>query len=500
MVEGMDAIVVTVSGYRGSERMKLIKLVSLAGANYVGKMSRSITHLVCWKFKGKKYELAKKFGTLIVNHQWLDDCIKKGKLVPESPYTMQSGQEVGFNIQSLPVPEKTTGILHENELLLNEPNIHDCLDDVVDLVSDEIGNDAWDEDPLLDESMFPGPSSRNAARLRSKRKLVKETYKEDSRGKADMRMNFHEPRKPTIAELQQRPSDNDVTMRQDCAESSHRSRRLVKRYGKRNITEIDTIDKARQQNRTCTDISKHIVASGVPNDLNDLFMAMEASINRRLESAFAGHGQSGNEINHTKDVIPLLNPSLHDNDSMNAKGRNMEQTSPDVQNCNGEELGDLSKVEASLELSCVICWTEFSSVRGVLPCGHRFCFSCIQSWADRLATNRKESTCPLCKTIFSTITRVDAAAFLDQKIYSQTIPSPLSSQDIFIVPEGRPFRSDFQDMILPVCCQCLSRDPVDLLISCDICAFSCIHHYCLDPPMTPWICNYCRDRRFLFRT
>ena len=50
--------------------------------------------------------------------------------------------------------------------------------------------------------MFPGPSSRNAARLRSKRKLVKETYKEDSRGKADMRMNFHEPRKPTIAELQ----------------------------------------------------------------------------------------------------------------------------------------------------------------------------------------------------------------------------------------------------------------------------------------------------------
>lgn len=62
-----------------------------------------------------------------------------------------SGQEVGFNIHSLPAVTKTAGLLSENKLLLNSPSIHDRLNDVIDLESDEIENDDWDHNLLLDE-------------------------------------------------------------------------------------------------------------------------------------------------------------------------------------------------------------------------------------------------------------------------------------------------------------------------------------------------------------
>ena len=47
-IPGMESVVASVTGYRGSELENLIKLMTFAGASYIGRLSPSnaFTHLV----------------------------------------------------------------------------------------------------------------------------------------------------------------------------------------------------------------------------------------------------------------------------------------------------------------------------------------------------------------------------------------------------------------------------------------------------------------------
>ncbi|XP_058187865.1 uncharacterized protein LOC131304590 isoform X1 [Rhododendron vialii] len=484
-IQGMESVVASVSGYHGTERFKLIKLISQSGASYVGAMNRSTTHLVCWRFEGKKYDLAKQFNMSIVNHRWVEECIRRGRRVPEQPYLFQSGQEVGPLKLEMPLVTEKASLLLPRQTGAQK----DCERPATDIEHGMACHLFGTHSRLLSESLFPelGTSKDTSHRLNKK------TVKKSLRHGCSSSRWYEEPPISTFFgkenEEPSSPSSMLLARHERTSTSSTEPHRKGRRLVKKNIMDFFPSDseqvrdplRVRQQQNDLTTPSR-------PAD------AMRDK--KRLRNRHEGP-EDVEEVDDLNDARTFTDSDLH-NEVAPAIVEKTFQDQCSYGNGNSNGNAHTARLSASADLSCVICWTDFSSTRGVLPCGHRFCFSCIQSWADLLASRRKISTCPLCKAGFVSITKVDDAASSDQKIYSQTMPYDPSGRDIFILPDGDTTSFGLQPSSTPVCSECCRREPEDLLVQCHLCQIRCIHSYCLDPPLFPWTCIHCKDLQMLY--
>lgn len=473
-------MVATVSGYHGSERFNLIKLISQSGASYVGAMSNSTTHLVCWKFEGRKHELASKFDTLVVNHRWVEECVKQGKRVPEYPYMLESGQEVGPLVLEVPNVDKLGSLNKKRKPLSDKSNI--CVDSErrrAEVDGEDSGLAAWTDSFLLNDH---GGSSYNSSRHEE----------------SDIVPNMHfvRGRRNTL-------SNTGSTL----TEPSRKGRRLVKKNVASENLETVISDSDQEwhpvrlyKNNSSKSTAKRTERKRKLNKFEAEGTSDVAVINNKGSTVESLDGiEEDTHWNHlavSDDSNSCPEGALTASEIADGSGSTAENLDAKVKEVDHFE--SVARLSAPAELSCVICWTEFSSSRGVLPCGHRFCYSCIQEWADHMASRRRISTCPLCKAGFSIITKMDDAATSDQKIYSQTIPHASSTVDVFVSMFQEQNKFGAEPSFGPVCCECRSREPEDLLIRCHLCETRCIHSYCLDPPLSPWICTHCKDLQMLY--
>ena len=93
---GMGGFCVCMTGYTGVERQVLKVLIQRTGATYSGPLKKEqATHLLAYDFAGAKYDMAREWeGVTVVNHRWLEDCLRAWRAVPEAGYQALSGQEV----------------------------------------------------------------------------------------------------------------------------------------------------------------------------------------------------------------------------------------------------------------------------------------------------------------------------------------------------------------------------------------------------------------------
>uniref|UniRef100_A0A0D9X367 BRCT domain-containing protein n=1 Tax=Leersia perrieri TaxID=77586 RepID=A0A0D9X367_9ORYZ len=89
-IPGSESLCICLTGYQKNKRQEIMNMASLMGAQFSKNLTHSVTHLICYKFEGLKYETAKQENINLVNHQWMEDCLMAWKILPVGAYTKSS--------------------------------------------------------------------------------------------------------------------------------------------------------------------------------------------------------------------------------------------------------------------------------------------------------------------------------------------------------------------------------------------------------------------------
>lgn len=118
-------------------------------------------------------------------------------------------------------------------------------------------------------------------------------------------------------------------------------------------------------------------------------------------------------FNTPDPVLSNRSPPSESNFTEDKKKPAMKRTKKD------DKKAPPSKIKVDEENICCICMDVCSKLElaSINSCKHKFCFSCIEKWADR------ENTCPLCKERFSKIERVHKPPSRKRKGDSATSPT-----------------------------------------------------------------------------
>ncbi|KAA0046685.1 BRCT domain-containing protein [Cucumis melo var. makuwa] len=102
-IPGAKSLIMCLTGYQRQDRDDVMTMVGLIGAQFSKPLvANKVTHLICYKFEGDKYELAKRLRTIkLVNHRWLEDSLREWMLLPESNYNMS-----GYDMEMLEAEAK----------------------------------------------------------------------------------------------------------------------------------------------------------------------------------------------------------------------------------------------------------------------------------------------------------------------------------------------------------------------------------------------------------